>query len=748
MAEGNLSDSHDGSRPIASDADAIATDRRSSGATVAETHTFRTALSVAVARDLVQRCRGGVLAYACLGAILAMSTTLPPAHRSLGIVAVVVACLLGVVRLYIATSIERIFPTHPRRWMTTFRTATLFASSFWGVVSAAVVWLGLDANALVVLLPTAGVAAGGTVSLSSDLALVRAFVASILLPIVVACVHAGSAQGYGTAAAILLFLAFLQVQGGQLHRDFVAAVESKVLLEERAIALEKARNDAVTAQKQAAAASAAKTEFLANLSHEIRTPMTAMLGYAELLDGPVTELERAAAIATIKRNGEHLVGVLDDVLDLSSIEINTMTTKSGPCDLVAILLDLEAAMQVGALERRLTFRLSLENAIPRTIVCDEERLRQILDTIVGSAIKSTTKGTVTVTVRFAAEADAGARLLVEVADTSFGMTAEQLEQVVQPFGQTESVQARRPGGADLKLALSRRLARLLGGDLHVWSKPGRGSVLTLELPATENSTMCTTLETPVNDVGNVRILLAEDSAESERLASAILARAGAIVEVVRSGNAAVRRAQDALANGAPFDVILMDMDMPDLDGFTATRVLRAGAYCGPILAFTAHEGRDDRARCIAAGCDAHLSKPFNRERMLATIARVTRRGTSRASVAPPWDPNTPLTSTYADDPAIRPLLDAYLDDLVAHADAIVAALEKDDRKAIARLAHALAGSGGGYGFASVTDAAHAVEAALASGPRSLLQTCARELVDTCRRASASRRPTPTTALAI
>lgn len=708
----------------------------------------RTALSVVVARDLAQRSRGGVLAYACLGAIVAMSTTLPSAHRSLGIVAVMVASVLGLVRLYIATSVERVFPIHPRRWTNAFRATTLLTSTFWGIASAAVVWLGLDANALVVLLPTAGLAAGGTVSLSSDVKLLRAFVTSILLPIVVACVHAGSAQGYGTAASIVLFLAFLQIQGGQLHRDFVSAVESQALLEERAIALEAARKDAEAAQRHAAAASAAKTDFLANMSHEIRTPMTAMLGFTDVLDGPVTEIERGGAIAAIRRNVDHLVTVLDDVLALSSIETNTMTTKMARCDLVAILLDLEAAMHIRALERRLTFRLNLATPIPRTLVSDEARLRQILDNVVDNAIESTTKGTVVVTVRFAAGAAGKARLRVEVADTSFGMTADQVERLFEPFGQTDGVQTRRHGGPGLRLALSRRLARLLGGDLQVWSKPGRGSVFTLELPTTENSTMCTTLEAPVIVIDGVRVLLAESSTESERLASTLLERAGASVEVARTGPAAVQRAQDALAAGTPFDVVLMDTDLRELDGYTATRLLRAGAYCGPILAFTAHDGTEDGARCVAAGCDAHLTKPFNRERLITAIARVTRRGPTRPSLAPPSNPSAPLTSTFADDRAIKPLLGAYLDDLVPQSEALAAALEKDDRKVIGRLAHALAGSGGGYGFPTLTDAARAVEAALANGSQALVHACVRELVTTCRRASRSRVPELSTAIAI
>ena len=387
------------------------------------------------------------------------------------------------------------------------------------------------------------------------------------------------------------------------------------------------------ARDEALAASRVKSEFLANMSHEIRTPMNAVLGYADLLLDPGTgDVIREDYVRTIRRNGEHLLCLLDDVLDLSKLEAGRMTVESIPCSVREIVADVAKLMRPRADAARLKLSTEELTAIPSQVHSDPTRIRQILLNLVGNAIKFTERGSVRLAVSYA-EPD---RLTLTVADTGIGLDAAQIAGLFQPFSQADHSTTRRFGGSGLGLSISLRLAALLGGDITVTSQPAHGSTFTVTLhaPAEPGARMLTPerdtpppvrahLDTLPGLCGSV--LIAEDVAVNQRLLATILRKAGATVAVADNGLVALNCVREALARHEPFDLVLMDMQMPEMDGYEATRTLRREGYRGPIVALTAHAMSEDRARCLDAGCDDYLTKPIDRPGLLGLAARYLRR---------------------------------------------------------------------------------------------------------------------------
>ncbi len=386
-------------------------------------------------------------------------------------------------------------------------------------------------------------------------------------------------------------------------------------------------------------ATRAKSEFLANMSHEIRTPMTAILGFAELLLGAndIDQLppERVDAIRTIQRNGEYLLGLINDILDLSKIEAGKYDIERVSCSPAQVLADVLSLMRVRAEAKRLSLSIEYGTPIPETIRSDPLRLRQVLVNLVGNAVKFTEMGSVRMVARLLQPPDRPALLQVEVIDTGIGMTEEQIANLFRPFSQADSSTTRKYGGTGLGLTISKRLAEMLGGDISVRSEPDKGSTFTVTIE-TGKLEGIRLLRTPEEAAANTlsvtkpqdsaairldgRILLAEDGPDNQRLIAFVLRKAGAQVTVVENGQLAYDAALDAQQRGEPFHLILMDMQMPVMDGYEATRQLRAAGYTRPIVALTAHAMTGDDAKCRNAGCDAYLTKPINRVEFLPGVA--------------------------------------------------------------------------------------------------------------------------------
>lgn len=392
------------------------------------------------------------------------------------------------------------------------------------------------------------------------------------------------------------------------------------------------------------ASSEAKSRFLANMSHEIRTPLTAILGFVDILSERVTDSDGCEALRTIQSNGEHLLSVLNDILDISKIEAGRLEVERQPYSVAAVLLDVRSLMGQRAQSKGLTLEISLETPIPEVCLGDATRVRQCLYNLVGNAIKFTDRGGVRIEVRTVH--DLVPRMEVDVVDTGPGIPASEAGRLFGAFTQGNSSTTRRFGGTGLGLAISRELARTLGGDLTLHdSRPGVGSRFRFTFatgplddtvsiaPEMLFDTVPTAVVPKPSESTSVlpfRILVAEDGPDNQRIIRHFLQRRGAEVEVCENGRIAIERAVEAEQDSDPFDLILMDMSMPEMDGYEATERLRAAGFETPIVALTANVMVEDRRRCFEVGCDAFLSKPINRVEFLEVV-----RGLLNSQTRPP-----------------------------------------------------------------------------------------------------------------
>jgi PAS domain S-box-containing protein len=500
------------------------------------------------------------------------------------------------------------------------------------------------------------------------------------------------------------------------------------------------------AQERAEEASRSKSAFLANMSHEIRTPLTAILGFTGLLRDEATRdgatPEQLQSMETVQRAGEHLLSVINDILDISKIEAGKLAIESVPAPLPAILLDVESLMRARASVRGVGLETRLLTPVPDRILTDPTRLRQILMNLVGNAAKFTERGRILVEASIE-DTQQGELLVIAIEDTGPGMTEAQAAQLFQPFTQADSSVTRRYGGTGLGLTICRRLAHLMGGDVElVQTCPGRGSRFELRLPLqepadvtridslTSGEAVHAALPAPAGTIVlRGRILLAEDGDDNQRLISLLLRAAGAEVTVAPNGRVALEMLEWASSGGAPFDLLLTDMQMPEMDGYTLARTLRAGGATIPIVALTAHAMADDRARCLEAGCDDYATKPIDRRGLIATCARWMAHDTD---IFPATDMTAAaahearglealrgdsaawpavLPSDLEDDPEVRELVRQFAYALTARVEAITVAVRAQDCGRVARLAHQLKGAAGSYGYPLVSDLARRLEQA-------------------------------------
>lgn len=400
-------------------------------------------------------------------------------------------------------------------------------------------------------------------------------------------------------------------------------------LEARVLERTKALQQALAAAEEA---SHAKSSFLANMSHEIRTPLGVVLGYSELLmDSKINPSDKENFMTTIKRNGEILSNVINDILDLSKVEIGKLEIEKMETPLSDILIDITSLLELKAKEKSIQLSVSFKDSIPKKIKTDPLRLRQILINIIGNAIKFTEHGSVEVKLMMIKTESASPKLAFVIKDTGQGISADQEKKLFQPFSQADISTRRRFGGTGLGLILSRHLAELLGGNVVLTeSSLGKGSTFTITIdpgPLAEASNnaednphpsrFINTMPLTTTRIDGVQILVADDSTDNQILVSRILNLAGAQVETVDNGQMAVDKVQQK-----KYDVVLMDLQMPIMDGYEATKQLRKAGYYLPIVALTAHALKEEREFCLKSGFDDHVSKPIDRNTLIDSIHRL------------------------------------------------------------------------------------------------------------------------------
>ncbi|MCA9139595.1 MAG: response regulator [Planctomycetales bacterium] len=400
--------------------------------------------------------------------------------------------------------------------------------------------------------------------------------------------------------------------------------------------LEETKRDLTIAKREADDANQAKSEFLARMSHEIRTPMNAILGYTDVLRrGFDTSIsDRQEYLDTIHGSGEHLLALINDILDLSKVESGQMELELGPCSPLKIIKEVVTLLKSKADEKGIYLKFRGEGLLPKSIQGDSVRLRQAIVNLAGNAIKFTDSGGVDIVARIDQEAsdrraDKNLILAVDVIDTGIGISGDAQAKVFEPFAQADTSITRRFGGTGLGLAISKQLAEAMGGDISLVSTPGQGTTFTIRIaigsadelemvdPQDYLNTQVESTNTrhKVRQLPHCKILVADDGSPNRKLLQLVLGQAGVDVVAVENGKQAVDAASEQ-----DFDIILMDMQMPVMDGYTATGVLREVGYTRPIFALTANAMQGDQEKCFAAGCSGFLSKPIKIDLLLETLA--------------------------------------------------------------------------------------------------------------------------------
>jgi len=494
-------------------------------------------------------------------------------------------------------------------------------------------------------------------------------------------------------------------------------------------------------------ANSAKSEFLARMSHEIRTPLNAILGFADVLRRGFAEneQERQEYLGTIHSSGQHLLALINDILDLSKVEAGRMELEKVRCSPHQLIRQVVSELSIRAKEKNLSLEYSAPQGLPESITTDPVRFRQVLFNLAGNAIKFTPKGSVRIVARMA-KVDQRWKLAVDVIDSGIGMSSESQGKIFQPFVQADTSITRQFGGTGLGLSITRRLTEAMGGGVSFQSTLGKGSTFTMTIDPGELEGVPTitveefarsashsergsaaAAQRAIADMASARVLVVDDGDSNRKLARLVLERAGMTVRLADNGADAIK-----LVAHERFDVILMDMHMPIMDGFAATAALRERGCKLPIIAMTADAMKGDEDKCLAAGCSGFLPKPIDMDRMLEMVAVAasknrpsdsqpaqppqaarTAQPAPSAPVAPVAAPvkskvveGAPILSKLpADDPEFCQIVDEFLDRLHQQMEAMENALAEEDLTRLAAAAHWLKGSGGTAGFDAFTQPA-------------------------------------------
>jgi len=584
--------------------------------------TLRHRASLGVAR----RALPGTFSYSLGCLILGFGSTVATDQPLLFTLVTVLAVLLASVRAFWIVRFERFYDPHPERWRRVFSLLLFTSAAVWSAFSAWVIFLyGIGWICLLALSITGAIAAVSITVYAPARRLLGGYLAVMLMPPAVTVLIIESRDGVWLLASIAIFWGYLWLQSRELHREYWQALVNTKVVELRAAELEEARN-------LAEAASQAKSEFLANVSHEIRSPMNGIVGMTEqLLKSPLDAADRQC-VETINTSAEVLMELIDDILDFSKIEAGKLeiervgfNLKKNAQGVVDIFANRAAAKGI---------ELKLEMArLPGRVSGDPARVRQVLINLVGNALKFTDEGRVRL--RIAPERKGAGPVWVRftVSDTGIGVPFEIQPRLFEAFTQADSSTTRKFGGTGLGLAISKKLVEMMGGRIGMESAPGSGSsfwfVLPFE-PAREPTTGEIELDESSTRIArpllrrprrSFRILLVEDNPVNQMVALRQLDSLGYRAEAVDDGTLALEALEPGPHGQHRYDLVLMDCQMPELDGYETTRRIRRGETGGqhtPIIAMTAHAMKGDREKCLAAGMDDYISKPF-RERDLAEV---------------------------------------------------------------------------------------------------------------------------------
>lgn len=567
--------------------------------------------------------------------------------------------------------------------------------------------LGLDATQLVIWQPIND-GASGWIKIEYDTQELKFYAHSITLSnlyvalgSIVVCMMLFSwfmRSGVRALYEATSFAQRLNLERGSQIQVYRGSREMQALGEALNMASQRLHNQEIDRIKAEAAiaSSKAKSEFIANMSHEIRTPLTAIIGFSGILqDTNTTSTERIDSINAIIRNSTHLQQLVNDILDMSKIEANKLNVERIDTNILDLLDEIESLVGMQARNKGLVFKIEHRFPLPANIVTDPLRLKQILINLCNNAVKFTERGDVRIVVGYRQVAQ---EIYFEVIDSGIGLSEEQRQRLFQAFEQADTSTTRRFGGTGLGLAISKRLAELLGGTVSVTSTENQGSCFTVSvnsgsvhpqqllqrLPIVSNSPI-----TPSSSVlFKGHVLVAEDTIDNQMLFTLYIQKAGLNVTVVGNGHLAV---DAALRNN--FDLILMDMQMPVMDGLEAVQSLRRAGYTKPIVALTANTMKEDQDRCFLAGCNAFLAKPLRKEELVKIFARYLQ-------TQPPIEINSQsiISKLIYDEPDLMDLVKTYIQRLPEMVRRVNDLHAQKNWVELSKVIHDIKGSGEGFGF--------------------------------------------------
>ena len=606
----------------------------------------RRELSLRADREMARRGLPGSWAYSAIAILLIIQAQLEGFDRPLLYFVTAASLAFGAARAHLARSFERTYLVNPKTWLRKWAASTHGLALAWGLLAGHTVAVdGLLWTSLLVMLSAAGIGAGGLTSMVPRQSVFRPFVALLLGPIVLAFLLPGRSSNWPVGLTVAAYAGYLFIEGTRGRGEFRRSQNERWLLEKRSQELETARVAAeVQSQRlreQAAELAVArdaalesarfKSEFLANMSHEIRTPMNGVIGMAGLLfDTPLTPDQRDVAL-TIRSSAESLMSLINDILDFSKIEAGKMTIDLVEFDLRQIVdeaLDLFVTM---SRDKRLELLCDLPPEIPRHLRGDPGRLRQILLNLVGNAIKFTERGEVTV--RIGCESETGNQVVLRICveDTGIGIPPERQAAVFESFTQADGSTTRRHGGTGLGLTITRHLVELMGGRIWLESEPGEGSTFWFELPFEKQADPQISAQAMPFSLWGRRILAVDDNPTNRRIVERQARSWGFRIETAPSGEAALALLNEAV-DSDPFSVLVLDMQMPDMDGFQVAEATRRDPRLSnlPLVLLTSMHLSDRTDELKRRGFVAWLSKPVRQSQL--GDALLTALGTEAAPV--------------------------------------------------------------------------------------------------------------------